>query len=348
MAMYTELSAVAQTQYANLAQAARQHDLKRSMADLPGGFVTKTVKGRTYWYYQYKLPDRSPQQFYIGPDDAATQALIAAHKNPETLRARKHLSAMCESVSVLGCYSVIPKHARILERLADHGLFRAGGVLVGTHAYLSYQNRFGLRWTGGETTVDLDFAHPGKNISIALTEDFKIDGHAAIESLKMGFLPVNEGTRYVKGDEPDFDLDFLTCLHRGGNQPVPMRQLNLTLQPLRFMEFPMQNPAVTVLVSANGPIVVNVPQPERYALAKLIVYSERLAGAQPEKAPKDLLQSASLIDYLSANNPAPLLDAWNELLQQGPTWRKLAKQGLAALRQRYPAIQCCIDGPGEG
>lgn len=342
MAMFLEVSAVAQTQYANLAQAARQHDLQRSIADLPGGFVTKAIKGHDYWYYQYKLPDRTPQQIYIGPDDETTRALIGAHKNPVAQRARKHLTDMCEAVTALGCYSVIPKHAKVLERLAQHGLFRAGGVLVGTHAYLSYQNRFGIRWTGGETTVDLDFAHPGKNISIAINEDLKIDVHGAIESLKMGFLPVNEGTRYVKDDEPDFDLDFLTCLHRGGDAPVQMPQLKLTLQPLRFMEFSMQDPAISVLVASSGPIVTNVPRPERYALAKLVLYPERMAGTQPEKASKDLLQAASLVDYLSQNEPDALQEAWAELLARGPTWRTLAKQGFNAMRQRYPNIKCAI------
>lgn len=47
--MFLEMSTVAQRQYANLAQAARQHDLRRSMADLPGGFVTKAIKGHDYW-----------------------------------------------------------------------------------------------------------------------------------------------------------------------------------------------------------------------------------------------------------------------------------------------------------
>ena len=70
--MFLDLSAVAHTQYANLAQAARQHHLQRSIADLPGGFVTKAIKGQNYWYYQYKLPDRTPQQFYtVGQTPAA-------------------------------------------------------------------------------------------------------------------------------------------------------------------------------------------------------------------------------------------------------------------------------------
>lgn len=342
MAMFVEQSAAAQTAYSGLAQAARQRDLQRSIADLPGGFVSKKIKGIEYWYYQFKLPDGKPQQTYIGPNDESTRTLIAKHNDPSAQQAKKHLGNMCEAAIAFGCYQVIPKHARVLVRLTDYGLFRSGGVLVGTHAYLSYQNRLGVLWTGGETTVDLDFAHPGKNISLTLNTDLKIDGHAAIDSLKMGFLPVNAGTRYIKEDEPDFDLDFLTCVHRLGDQPVHMPQLNLSLQPLKFMEFSIQDPVISVLVASSGPIVVNVPRPERYALAKLILYKERLAGNHPEKATKDLRQAATLIHYLSRREPEALLEAWDDLLTRGPGWRSRAKDGLDALHARHPNIACAI------
>ena len=347
MAMFIEQSAAAQTAFAGLAQAARQRDLTRSIADLPGGFTRKSVKGRDYLYHQHRRPDGKLQQIYVGPDDAETHALIAKHNDTGDRQARKHLADMCEVVVALGGYGVIPKHARVIARLADHGLFRAGGILVGTHAYLAYQNRFGVLWRAGDTTVDLDFAHPGRNISLALSHDLEIDAHKAIESLKMGFLPINEGTRYIKADEPDFDLDFLTCLHRRSQEPVTMRHLNLTLQPLKFMEFSMEDPVVAVLPTSSGPIVVNVPRPERYALAKLVLYMERMEGRNPEKAGKDLMQAASLIDYLSSRLPDMLQDAWFDLLSRGPGWRKRAKQGFDALTQWHPDINRAIAWPSR-
>ena len=57
MALYQEFSAAAQTAFAGVDDAARQADLTRSVADLPGGFAKKTVSGRAYWYYQVKTPD---------------------------------------------------------------------------------------------------------------------------------------------------------------------------------------------------------------------------------------------------------------------------------------------------
>lgn len=340
MEFYREQSSAAQTAYANLVQAARQHELNRSIADIPGSFVKKTIKGKDYWYYQHKLPGNVPQQTYVGPDDDETRALMAADANPAAKNASRHLAQLAESAMALGCSGVIPKHARVLMRLADHGLFKAGGILVGTHAYLSYQNRFGVTWGGGDTTMDLDFAHPGRNISLAYDPSIKVDMHEAIDSLKMGFLPVNSGTRYVKNDEPDFDLDFLTSLHRGGQAPIESKALNVTLQPLKFMEFSMVNPVPTVLPTSNGPIMVNVPRPERYALAKLLVYTERLNSKQPEKASKDLLQAATLIDYLSAERPDDLRDAWEDLLSRGKGWSSRAGEALKAMRERFPTARC--------
>lgn len=76
-----------------------------------------------------------------------------------------------------------------------------------------------------------------------------------------------------------------------------------------------------------------------------MLYPERLAGTQPEKANKDLLQAANLVDYLSQNEPNALQEAWSDLLARGPSWRKLAKQGFDALQERHPDIKCAITWP---
>lgn len=342
---FQDLSASAQTAYASLAHAARQADLSRSVADVPGGFVKKVIKGHTYWYHQARAADGKLRQFYVGPDDPPTRELIDRHADPAAKSGREHLVRLCGAASALGCYSIIPKHARVLARLADHGLFRAGGILVGTHAYLAYQNHFGVRWSGGDTTVDPDFAHPGRNISLAMPSDIFVDMPSAIESLKMGFLPVNEGTRYIKQDEPDFDLDFLTSRHRDGDAPVQVPQLKLSLQPLKFMEFSIENPMPLVLPANSGPILVNVPQPPRYALAKLLVHAERRTS-NPPKATKDLEQAATLIDYLSRDQATLLQEAWADLLARGPGWRSRAKEGFQALGKHHPGIECAIVLPG--
>ena len=335
MALYQEFSAAAQTAFAGVDDAARQADLTRSVADLPGGFAKKTVSGRAYWYYQVKTPDGQLQQSYVGPDDAATQALIARHGDPVAKLARQHLVRMTRAAIELGCADIPPKHARVIERLADSGLFSAGGILVGTHAFLAYQNTMGVRWSAGAATLDLDFAHAGRNISLALPENLKLDTTAAIESLQMGFIPNQKRTSFKKADEPDFDLDFLTSRGRAGDAPVTVPRLNVTLQPLRFMELSLEDPLRSTLIARSGPMVVNLPRPERYALHKLLVYGER-PQAQRTKARKDVAQAAALMDYLLVHDAAEIAAMWQGVHARGPGWRKRLQEGFQVMTALYP------------
>ena len=338
---YQELSTAAQSAFAGLDVAAKQTELDRSVAHLPGGFAKKTIHGRTYWYHQVKSADQKPIQTYIGPDDDETRALMAAHSGPVQAGAQQqatlHMRQLTRAALEYGCSEIPNKHAKVITRLADHGFFRAGGILVGTHAFLAYQNHLGLRWQAGGMTLDLDFAHAGKNISIALPSNLTIDTRSAIESLQMGFVPIQSQTTYKKTDEPDFDLDFLTSMGRGLDTPVHIDALNVTLQPLRFMELSLEAPMRATLLSRSGPVVVNVPQPERFALHKLIVFVERRQEMRL-KAIKDLAQAGSVIHYLLENDPDLLHAQWQDVVSRGPGWQSRLEEGFAALCQRYPAM----------
>ncbi len=335
MLLHQESSLAAQTAFASVDDVARQADLRRSVADLPGGFAKKTVSGRAYWYYQVKTPDGKLQQSYVGPDDAATLALIERHGDPVAKLAREHLVRMTRAAIELGCADIPPKHARVIERLANSGLFSAGGILVGTHAFLAYQNTLGVRWNAGAATLDLDFAHAGRNISLALPENLKLDTVAAIDSLQMGFMPNQQRTSFKKTDEPDFDLDFLTSRGRTGEAPVKLPRLNLTLQPLRFMELSLEDPMRSTLIARNGPMVVNLPRPERYALHKLLVYGLR-PQAQRTKARKDIAQAAALVDYLLVHDTTELTALWQAVQARGPGWRKRLQEGFQVMNTLYP------------
>lgn len=328
--------AQAQSAYAQVAGAA-QLDNVRTVSSLPGSFSTKKVKGKAYVYYQTPDLTGKQTQIYVGPASPELEALIAEHRSRPQEPRQQHLRQLTRVAIAAGCSYIIPTHARIIGRLADAGFFHAGGILIGTHVYLAYQNLLGVTWSTGAQTLDLDFAHAGKNVSIALPASMQIDTHAVIDSLRMGFVPVKSLTTYVKSDEPDLQLDFVTAMHRGGDEPVKIEALNVTMQPLKFLEFSMENPIQLVLLSNTGPIVVNAPPPEKYAVHKLLVYGER-PQAQRTKAGKDLDQAAALIEYLAENDPDALREAWRDLTSRGPGWKDRAWQGRVALHRRHPGI----------
>lgn len=335
--LYTDMSAAAQAAFAGLDTAARQREVGRCVADLPGGFTRKLVNGRAYWYYQAKSPDGAPIQTYVGPDDAATRVLIDAHKSGTHAQADKNMLRAARAAVELGCVQVPIKHGRVISRLSDHGFFRAGGILVGTHAFMAYQNLLGVTWVANAMTLDLDFAHAGRNVSIALQPEIKIDTRRAIESLAMGFIPIQSQTTYQKAGEPDFDIDFLTSVGRTGDAPVHVESLNVTLQPLKFMELSMEDPLTTTLLWRNGPVVVNLPRPQRYAVHKLLVFGERPQNMRT-KASKDLAQAAALLDYLLEIDQDLIQEAWQDAMSRGPGWQSRLKQGLNALCRQYAPL----------
>jgi hypothetical protein len=338
--LYTELALSTQTAYAQLLDAALGAELVRSVADLPGSFNAKTVKGRTYWYFQYTEPSGKLRQVYVGPDNDAVQRLMQRQRETSASQA---LGPLARSALALGCTALLPRHYRVIRRLADYGFFHAGGLLIGTHAFLAYGNMLGLRWGGQERTQDIDFAHAGKALALVLPNDVQVKTNEAIESLAMGFLPVTglsgkSGGTYLIPAEPEFRLDFLTPMHRGGDTPYVHPQLNITLQPLPFMEYSLERFEQAVLFSNEGTVLVNVPSPERYALHKLVVYGER-SGTFRAKSSKDLAQAACLAAYLWDHRREALAEALQDLLSRGKGWVARFKQGAAALHKAYPDIE---------
>lgn len=334
-----ELPLSAQTAYAQLLEAALAADHQRSVADLSGSFARKTVKGATYWYYQYTEPSGKLTQLYVGPDSDA----VAHLRRRKTLPgAAARLGPLARSAAALGCLEILPRHARVLERLSEYGFFRAGGVLIGTHAFLAFGNMLGVRWTDAERTDDVDFAHAGKSVSIALPTNVELNADRAIESLGMGFLPVRDlrtasGATYLNPREPEFRLDFLTTRHRGGDKPFNHPRLGVTMQPLPFMEYLLEDLQQAVVFAGDTVVLVNLPSPARYALHKLIVLGER-SGAYATKSAKDLRQAGALLTRLKDLRKSDVDRAWKDLVSRGKGWRSRVKPALGRLHRMFPAL----------
>lgn len=334
---YSELSSSAQTAYAQLVDAALVSQHVRSVADLSGSFASKTVKGNKYWYYQYSEPSGKLRQVFVGPDTEAVNALVARKLLPSVA---VELGQLSGAAVALGCTEVLPKHLRVIRRLAEYGFFGAGGVLVGTHAFLTYGNMLGVRWGDASRTQDIDFAHDGKNLSLALPSNIEVQTRDAIESLQMGLLPVSglsgkSGATYLSPRDPAFRLDFLTTLRRGGAIPYEHPQLHVMLQPLKFMEFSLVQVQQAVVFNSGDAILVNVPHPARYALHKLLIHGER-EGTFAAKSGKDLMQAASLLALLKERRKWEVEQAWADMISRGRGWSGRIKRGINALDRQYP------------
>lgn len=337
---FTDLPVSAATAFAQLQTAAMATELARDVSHLQGSFASKMVKGTRHWYFAYRENAHSVRQIYVGPDNDAVKELMARAGLQAPL---ERLKPLAKSAQALGCAPIQRKHLSVILRLNEFGFFRAGGVLIGTHAFLAYANQLGVRWRSPDQTSDIDFAHAGRNVSIALPADIEAQPHSALTTMEGGFLPLvqyrgSAGASYKHRDEPEFQVDFLTPRTSDNEDPIRVPNLDVALQPLRFMEFSLEDVQQTTLFDPTGRcVVVNLPAPQRYAVHKLLIVGER-AGAFKAKVSKDLAQAAALMSYFMANDPDALHEAWADALGRGPGWRKRAMEGLKALGRLEPGI----------
>lgn len=113
------------------------------------------------------------------------------------------------------------------------------------------------------------------------------------------------------------------------DEPVELPALGAYALPLRFLDYLIHEPTQAAALYRSG-VLVNVPQPARYAIHKLIVATRRVSSAAA-KARKDIEQSAALIRVLAEDRPDELEEAFVEACGRGPSWREAVDRGARRL-----------------
>ncbi|MEM8997023.1 MAG: nucleotidyltransferase domain-containing protein [Acidobacteriota bacterium] len=286
----------------------------------PGTFVDKKVRGLRYWYLQTSVGGRRVQR-YLGPDSADLRqwmeavARTRAERRPDFSN-RGRLAAMLVQGGAAALGAAL---FRVVEVLADAGVFRLGGVLVGTHAFGPYGNMLGIRWRRSMLrTHDIDIAQDPV-VGVGLQGDAgPSDIPAALEHSELGFFgiptldPRQPSTSFkIRGQE--LRVDFLTPLvgpPRPG--PVHLSSLRVSAQPLRLLDYLIERPVQALMLGRRRALLVNVPDPARFALHKLWT-SGRRAASFHAKAVKDLVQASALLEFLTAERTADVERAWEDL-----------------------------------
>lgn len=300
-------------------------------------FVAKRINGTRHWYLQLTVGSRKTQH-YLGPDTGAVRELIEREKAvwesaAPDVATRERLVAMLVQG---GAHVSNTVEARIFEVLERTGVFLAGGVLVGSHAFAHYGNMLGVRWASETTrTQDIDIA--AEQHLVIGVPDRKVDLRQAIMQSELGFIevpaldPRSPSTRFrIRGREVSVDL-LTPLLGRPSRKPIHLQSLDAYAEPVRFLDYLLADPQPAVVVAKAG-LLVNVPSPARYALHKLVLAGRRVAAFQT-KTRKDLSQAAQLVEVLLADRPADLRAAWTAALKQPRAFG----QHLRAGARRLPA-----------
>lgn len=298
-----------------------------------GVFVSKTLKGRRYWYFQLSSNEGRTQQ-YVGPETPELLERISIHKDSRDDE-RERRSLVSTLVRSFGLAKPIPEIGSIVAALATAGVFRLRGVLVGTAAYQSYSAMLGIKLPNPALqTGDVDIAQ-FKNVSVAI-EDRTRPMLDILKEVDKTFRPIPHvgGSEYVTSytAKSGFRVDFLTPNEGPDTDlPQPLPAFQTDTQPLRFLDYLIHDPQPAVILHDAG-IYVRVPTPERYGVHKLIVSRRRPEGAA--KRDKDLRQAEALLDALARKRPHELKSAWAEAIQRGQKWRQPMLEGISRIAPR--------------
>lgn len=341
MASFTRLTLTAQTLYAELLEQTMALEASRSAANLSGTFTKRVVKGRTYHYYVYRDVSGKFRQVYLGADSEQVRGFVERIRTEKRQVSAdfKRVEELCAALQATGAMVTPHAHAKVIQALADSGLFRFGMVMVGTHAFAVIGNLLGVRWSAAERTQDVDFVYdPDIDVGVADAEELNISD--VLKKLEMGFVPVpklnhrHPSTSFrVRGKE--LRVDFLTPMKgKPQEQPVHLPHLHAAADPLRYLDYLIEKPQHGAIIANRG-ILVNVPNPGRYALHKMIVSQVR---QNRTKADKDIHQAAQLCEVLLESKPGDLSLAWKALAARGKGWTQRFNRGLDTLTSEYPAI----------
>jgi hypothetical protein len=335
------LPASVQTLYAELLELEQIAVAESASGPITGGtFVAKKIRGKTYWYLQ-RSEGSTVRQHYLGSDSRALRTWMeesgAARRSRSGDEAtRRKLADMLRSGGATAEPAGVIK---VLRVLAEAGVFRFGGVLVGTQAYRALGNLLGVRLgSAAARTQDLDIA---ADATIGVAFGGRVppgEVERRLGQLEPPYLPVPgldprqpSTTFKVRGRQ--YRVDFLTPARRSGEEhPVRLSALGCAAQPVRFLEFLLEGTAQAVVVGA-GSVLVNVPDPARFALHKLFTAGSR-GATQQTKAGKDVAQAATLLDVLLGERPGDLAAAWNAISS-----RRARSAIVASVRSLSPDLR---------
>ena len=332
-----------QTAYADLLEKLLDEQI-RGVSARRGGFISKIIKGRTYWYHQTLSPGGERRQHYLGPETPDLLSRIQTNRELlETARARRDIVRSLTRGQTMAAPPA--RVGKVLEALAEAGVFRLRGVLVGTVAFGCYGPMLGVRLQSSSLmTSDIDIAQ-FRSISIAVDEQIPpvLDALRAVEpSFQPVTLPfhAHQPVSYISAAKDTLKVEFLTPM-RGPVEDAPghLPALQTSAQPLRFLDYLIYGERTAAILHGSG-VLVNVPHPARYAWHKCIVAERRI---ETEKTRKDLLQAQTLFDALCTDHPHDVTDMFDELAGPGRVrWQEIALDGLAkidpAVRTRVLAL----------
>ena len=298
----------------------------------PGTLAERTNEsGTRFWVHRFSDALNRRQEMYIGKVDSpeiehrvSTMREMVAIANATITRVRLLARA--------GFATIDRKAYFTLASLHNRGLFRAGALLVGSHAYGALLNALGVRATPF-ATEDVDIARREALALPGVQGFLDMLRATGIEFFEIPALDRRQrGTSFKERGGSNFRVDLLVPSTDGNYPTVAVPELKAHAQGLPHLAYLLEVSQEIPVLSSHGSVMVRVPVPERFAIHKLIV--SQLRNKTSSKPEKDLRQAAALIEILVERYPGAIEDAASAV--PGSAARHMAR-AIKALEQYLPA-----------
>lgn len=309
-----------------------------------GSFIAQTRKGREYWYYRgfetNAVGEQGKQYLkYVGPkgNPEIDKRVERFSRVKSGYRERRHIATKLRQA---GLPAPVTLEGSVIQALSKAGLFRLRCVLVGSVAFQTYAGLLGVKLPGmSMRTDDVDFAqYFGVSQQI---DDRTDDIEAALKTVDQTFTSiVNPGERTLAAsfrNQFGFKVDILTPNrgspeYQGSLAKMPALGTNVGAFVLRFLDYLIHEPVTSLLLHDAG-VSVTVPAPERFAIHKLLVSSDR-PPTEVTKIAKDRRQASDLIHAFDMTNRLHDIGlAWIDACDRGQSWQDRLR-GVALILER--------------
>lgn len=328
--LFTKQPIVLQTAYAELKRQALEQPAL--LIGTPGSIVVRTSGGRRFFYRDYYDPNGKKAGDYIGPEQDPAARVRAAELREQIALAK----GLIDDAALLvqnGYVRVEPRTNAILAALANNGLFRAGALLVGSHAYGALLNELGAR-AAATGTEDIDVAR-GRRLPLA---DESRSFEAMLGDSRVPLHPIPQldrkvpSTSYKPPGRDRLRVDLLMPTDASAIKVLSAPELQAHATAVPWLRYITGDGMPGLVIGRSAMVPVNLPRPERLAWHKTLV--SQLRYDTSEKAPKDLEQAATLVAILAEAAPESVEAAFAAVPRSA---RVKTKQGARRVLARLEA-----------
>jgi hypothetical protein len=310
------------TQYAELKERARAAG--KLLVGTPGTLTKRSGTGYDYWYrVYYPVPNTQAEELVGSADDEP-----AYRSMQERIEFSSWVSKQVANLRQLQFQVAEKNVASVLVELYNREIFKAGLVVVGTLAYMSWLNELGAI-SVAVRTQDIDLARR-QHLKLGAPVSFL----SSVQATHLPFtsipgLPSHGPSTSVKlPGRVGLRVDVLAPGPTLG-ATIQVPELDWHAQTVPYYDYLLEDSRQAAILAGGHCIPVALPNIDRMIWHKL--YSSTKRTHEPEKAEKDLIQAVTLAAII-VEQGAILSDSFHE-----------APQALrAATMVRIPRIQALL------